>query len=505
MSQPNNQKTHFYLIVFGVLALGLFLGRMSYLWSDSIPMIYRRTGTYKILSLMRLINEKYVDKVNTDSIVNVVLTDVLGELDPHSVYFTKSQYRSVNYEVQGYYKGIGISFNKNFLDTPIIVRVMPHSPAMAAGIIPGDMIIKLNGDSTTKYSTEQLTSLILKTRKVKLEIKRQSTDSLFTVSLRKKKIELPTVYGYMLPDSLCYVKITSFGKNTYKEFMAITKKYCRFRAKGMILDLRNNGGGMLGASTDILEEFFPKKTLLFYLKDKQKIKERFYASKNGAFKNMPLVVLINKHTASASELIAGSVQDNDRGVIIGSRSFGKGLVQSEYRFSDGSVVRLTTAKYYTPSGRCLQRPYSTYFYMLNGEINDSLKVDSAEVFHTKNGRVIYGGGGVIPDIWVNDTLVTNTLSGVLMYIKILRLWGEQIHDINSVAGIESLVDSTLDVHVDFGDLFSLEYNLLQSRFLPDSAYKYYNSYSPVYHKALDVIRDSSEYKRILSKPKGKDD
>ena len=504
MSQPNSEKKHFYLIVLGALALGLFLGRMSYLWSDSIPMIYRRTSSYKILALIRLINQKYVDKVNTDSIVNVVLTDVLGELDPHSVYFTKSQYRSVNYEVQGHYKGIGISFNKNFLDTPIIIRVMPHSPAMAAGIIPGDMIIKLNGDSTVKYSTDQLTNIIAGASKVKLEIKRYSIDTQFTVSLKKKEIELPTVYGYMLPDSLCFVKITSFGKNTYNEFMSVTKK-CQGRIKGMILDLRDNGGGMLGASTDILDEFFPKKTLMFYLKDKQKVKERFYANKNGAFENIPLVVLINKHTASASELIAGAIQDNDRGVIVGSRSFGKGLVQSEYHFPDGSVVRLTTAKYYTPSGRCLQRPYSTYYYLLNGDANDSLKIDSAETFHTKDGRVIYGGGGVFPDVWVSDTLETNTLSGLLMALKILRLWGEQIHNVNNIADLESFIDSTLDVKVDFDDFFSLEYNLLESRFPPDSAYRYFNFYSPVYHKALEIIENKQEYKRILSKPADKDD
>ncbi len=502
MFQPNRQKVHFFLIVFSAIALGLFLGRMSYLFSDTIPFIYKKTKTYKILELIRLINERYVDHVNTDSIVNVVLTDVLRELDPHSTYFTKDEYRSVDYEVQGHYQGIGISFNKTYLDTPVIIRVLPNSPAQEAGIIPGDMIMAINGDSTVQYNTDDLINIIAHTRKLRMDIKRVSTDTQFTVELKKKDLVLRTVFGGMTKDSICYVKIISFGKNTYDEFMEITEKCKHGQARGMILDLRDNTGGMLATSTEILEQFFPRNTLLFYLKSKQEIKERYYTKKDGSFLHLPLVVLINEHTASASELIAGAVQDNDRGVIIGSRSFGKGLVQSEYHFPDGSVVRLTTSKYYTPSGRCLQRPYDTY-YFTDRDMNDSLSVDSTQIYYTKNGRKIYGGGGVIPDIWVKDTLTSNTLGGVLMSIKVLRSYGQQIHDMQTVSEISNFADTVLGVKTQFYNIFSLKYNLLESRFVQDSAFDFYNSYSPVYHKAIDLMLDKKSYDEILSKPQSK--
>ncbi len=497
MSQ-NERKKHFYLIVFVVFALGLFLGRMSYMWSDAIPVIYKRTKTYKILQLIDLINKKYVDRVNTDSIVNVVLNDVLSELDPHSIYFTSEEYRSVDYEVEGHYKGIGITYSKYFSETPEILKVLPGSPADRAGIIPGDLFIALNGDSTAKMTTDEIMDRIRKAHRVEMSIKRLSTDTLFSVVLKKQDLNLPTVYGGLLGDSLCYMRITSFGKTTFDEFMKIGSRCSATGIKGMILDLRDNSGGMLSTSKQILEQFFPENTLLFYLKDRQKIKERFYAGKGGRFQDVPVVVLINNSTASASELIAGAIQDNDRGVIIGTRSFGKGLVQSEYRFPDGSVVRLTTSKYYTPSGRCLQRSYNTY-YKQNLQQMDSLPLDTTQVFHTKNGRVIYGNGGVVPDIWIKDTLHTNiSLPEIMIYQKILRLYGSQIHSLRSMSQLCYLVDTLTEGTIFSPHNYGIKYSVIDSRFGPDSAFKFFNTFSPVFNKALEVLKDSVLYHNILS-------
>ena len=502
MSQENKQKTHYYLWIFIALALGLFLGRMSYMWSDSIPLIYKKTQTYKILDLIRLINERYVDSVNVDSIVNVVLTDVLKELDPHSVYFTRDQYRSVDYEVEGHYQGIGITFTKSFVDTPLIIRVLPQSPADKAGLIPGDMILTINNDSTARYETDDLIKIIASAHRVNMDIMRESADTVFSVGLKKKELELPTVFGGLRQDSVCYIKITSFGKNTYDEFMALVDKCNISHARGVILDLRDNSGGMLATSSQILGEFFPDRTLLFYLKSKQKIEKRYYTSGDGKLRDLPVVVLINSHTASASELIAGAIQDYDRGVIVGSRSFGKGLVQSEYKFSDGSVLRISTSKYYTPSGRCVQRPYDSYYFTDWGEDN-YLDVDSSQVFHTRNGRTLYGGGGIFPDVWVEDTLATNTMYGVLMSIKLLRGYGEQIHGISTVDELNRFADSLIADSLSFYHKFSLKYNLLESRFPEDSAFDYFNSYSPVYQMGVKVLTDKRKYQEILSKPEEK--
>jgi len=492
---------NFFLIVFLVFALGLILGRFTILFSDSLPYVYRKDKTYKILKLIELINRNYVDSVNIDSIVNIVLSDVLNELDPYSLYFTKEQYQSINFQIKGHYKGIGISYDLNFSDTPVIVKVFSNSPAARNGIIPGDIMLQVNGKNLKDLLEDEIVNIFASSQKINLLLLRQSIDSEFTVSLRKTEIYIPTVYTWLTSDSVCYIKIITFSDQTYKQFITAIEKCKKGNIKGIILDLRDNQGGRIDISADILEEFFPSGHLLFYVKAKDKIKEKVFSKKQGSYVNIPLVILINTHTASASELIAGIVQDYDRGVIIGKRSFGKGMIQSVYHFSDGSVARITTYKYYIPSGRSIQRSYNNDMYFIDFE-DDSARIiqDTTKVYFTKNGRKVLEGSGIVPDIKINDTLFINSMIGKMFSIKILARYGTQINKMQTIQEIENFVDTSFNKSYLHPHIFSIKYNLIESHFGQDSAYKYFNKFSPVYHKALEVILDRNKYNRILSNP-----
>ncbi len=498
MSQRNNSNIYIYLAI--ALIIGMLLGRLSFYYSDELPRIYSRSGSAKLLKLIDLINQQYVDNVRTDSIVDDVITRVLKDLDPHSLYFSPSEYRHISDETHGEFKGIGITYN-SLLDTPIILTVLEHSPAQEKGLLPGDIIGKINGIPTYGIDIDSITRIFASLHKVNLVIERKSADSVFEVSMEKRKINLPSLYYYRTRDSICYVMINNFSLRTYDEFKSVMDKCLKNPVKGIILDLRENSGGTLSSAYEVVQEFFPKGTLLFYIKSKNQIRKKFVSSRDGRLKDIPLVVLISSSTASASELIAGAVKDNDRGVIIGTRSFGKGLVQTEYQLPDGSVVRLTTAKYYTPSGRCLQKPYSYYNNPILSLL-DSIPQDTTEKFYTHNGRIIYGHGGITPDIRLMDTLPQNTLAGMLLFNRTIVNHAWKLRNINTINDFERKLDTLINAK-DFRTRFVVQFQLIKSFLGQDSAFAFFNQYSPPYQKALEVLSDTALYNSILQNTRSK--
>lgn len=408
-------KKYLPLIIGAACAIGVLIGA-SLNFSDSPETLFN--GNSKKQKLNRLINYidyEYVDDVNTDSIVDVTVNSILTNLDPHSIYIPKADYQNVAQNMKGDFVGIGIRFY-TIDDTIAVVRPLPNSPSEKAGIKGGDRILfadkhqlfgkEISNDSLTKILQGEEGST------VNLKIYRKNQDSLFNVRVKRSSIPLTSVdAAYMLSDKLGYIKVNRFSETTYREFREAEKNLRKEGAKELVLDLRDNGGGYLDEAVKIADEFLPKGKLIVFTKNKSGKIKKTYATPDGDFENEPVYVLINENTASASEVIAGALQDNDIGTIIGRRSYGKGLVQREMELGDGSAVRLTVARYYTPTGRSIQKPYTNgnkaYFedYLQryeNGELKerDSINVTDSLKYKTPKGKTVYGGGGIIPDVFV---------------------------------------------------------------------------------------------------------
>lgn len=377
------------------------------------------TGTKKnkINNLLRYINEEYVDTVQTDSIVDVVIQDIIQKLDPHSVYIPKDEVESADEELEGNFTGIGVLFQK-YKDTFTILRPLENSPAKKAGLQAMDRILKIDNDTVFgKHVDINFLSKKIKGKSgtpVKLTVYRKRLDSIFEVDVIRGNIPLVSVPAhFMINDTLGFIKVSTFAANTYDEFKTALKD---LKSKGMtalVLDLRDNTGGLLKQADLLADEFLPNGKLIFYTKDnKGQEEKKVMATARGSFEKGQVFILINENSASASEIVAGSLQDNDKATIVGRRSYGKGLVQREITLSDGSKVRLTTARYYTPTGRSIQRQYKKgkkQEYELdfkkrqyNGELyhKDSIPVIDSLKYTTPKGKTVYGGGGIIPDIFV---------------------------------------------------------------------------------------------------------
>ncbi len=485
-------------IIFVSLAIGLLLGRFSYLYSDDLPIIYKKSRSQKLLKVIDLINKQYVDKVNTDSVVDLIITEFLQDLDPHSTYYNAQQYKQLKEALDGNYLGLGMIFT-TLRDTPIVLQLLENSPLKKAHVMIGDKIIRYDTVSLVGLDLDSLVALFKKQAGAafNLKIYRTYDHSTFDVKVRRTKIHTPSVLGYY-DDSLNvgYIKILMFGRNTYDEFMQYASQFKNKKhIKGIILDLQNNSGGLLSSAIDILSEFFPKKTLLCYTKSEKTIENKCYSDKAGDLQNVPLVVLVNHNTASASELVAGAIQDYDRGVVLGTRTFGKGLVQSEFKMSDGSVVRLTVARYYTPSGRCLQKPYKDYLYDYL-QARDTMLLDTTQKFKTKHGRIVYGDGGVFPDIIIRDTLSQRLIYVNLCQLKYLENFGPVLEKFTTPQQIIAFADSTQLCKGAWIDYRLLDYSLIKSALGDLPALKFYNKFNPVYLKAVQILT-SKEYDKIL--------
>ncbi|MGJ8744346.1 S41 family peptidase [Polaribacter sp.] len=399
-------------VVFGIL-IGVSFGGKS---SNILSLSKNSSQELKIKRLINFIEKDYVDTINTEELLDGAISEMLGKLDPHSVYIPKENLQAVTENMQGNFVGIGVQF-RIINDTITVIQPIKGGPSIKAGIKAGDRILMANKD--TLFGKEMMSDIVpdyLKGKpntKVALKIYRKSNDSIFTVDIARGKVNIKSVdLAYMINDSVGYIKLDRFARNTFTEFKSSLAELLKSGMTDLVLDLRGNGGGFIDIANSIVDEFLEDDKLIVFTKNnKNKIEESFATSK-GDFENGGLYVLIDENSASASEIVAGALQDNDKGTIIGRRSFGKGLVQIEMDLGDGSAVRLTTARYYTPTGRSIQKPYdhdgsSSYYKdyqkrISNGELlsKDSIKVVDSLKYTTPKGKTVYGGGGIIPDVFV---------------------------------------------------------------------------------------------------------
>ena len=378
------------------------------------------SGSNRLSNLLHIIDDQYVDKVNIDSLVDNAIPLILAELDPHSVYISAKDAQAANDDLKGSFTGIGVEFTIR-QDTIHVQNVISNGPAERAGVLAGDKIISVDGKPFVgKIVTDEEAKHRLKgpkDTKVKIGVLRYGSKKPKYITITRGEIPQKSIAAtYMLDDKTGYIRIKNFGETTYPELLIALEQLSQQGFTNLVIDLRDNTGGLLTSAIQIANEFLPKNKLIVYTEGRKSPKQEFPSDGHGSYQKLPLVVLINEVSASASEIFAGAMQDNDRATIIGRRSFGKGLVQQQIGFPDGSIIRLTIARYYTPSGRCIQKPYSTgddknYEQDLitryqHGEFfsQDSIK-HHGPAYHTGIGRVVYGGGGITPDIFVaEDTL-----------------------------------------------------------------------------------------------------
>ncbi|EDP97104.1 S41 family peptidase [Kordia algicida OT-1] len=412
-----NKTTQYLLpvIIAAAVAAGVFIGGKLNFSATPETLFSSNTSKDKLNRLIDYIDYEYVDEVNVDSIVDVTVTNILENLDPHSIYIPSEDEKRIAENMQGDFVGVGIRFDM-VNDTLTVVRTLEGGPSVAAGIKAGDRI--LMADNDTLYGKKMRNTQIISKLKgaentfVNLKIYRKQTDKIFNINLQRAKVPIQSVVAhYMLTDDLGYIKINRFAETTYDEFVAAMKALQQQGAKNLTLDLRNNPGGILDVTRSIADEFLEDGKLILFTKNKKGEIDKYYATDEGDFEDGEIYVLINEKSASASEIIAGALQDNDKGVIVGRRSFGKGLVQRPMPLGDGSVVRLTISRYYTPTGRSIQRSYKNgnkdyfdeyYARFKSGELKsiDSIKVADSLKFETPKGKIVYGGGGIIPDVFV---------------------------------------------------------------------------------------------------------
>ena len=382
------------------------------------------SSSNKLNNLLHIIDDQYVDTVNVNDLVEKTMPQILAELDPHSVYISAKDVQTANDDLRGSFSGVGIEFTIR-QDTLRVQQVINNGPAERAGVIAGDKIVTVDDKPFTgKTLTNEEAMHRLKgpkDTKVKLGIQRYGEKKLRHIVVTRGEIPTKSVTAsYMLDDKTGYIRIKNFGENTYPELLIGLAKLTQENFQSLCIDLRGNTGGYLQSAVQIANEFLPKNRLIVYTQGRKSPRQEYRSDGRGSYQHIPLVILIDETSASASEILAGAIQDNDRGTIIGRRSFGKGLVQQPIAFGDQSMIRLTIARYYSPSGRCIQKPYTAgdnkdyeediLARYEHGEFfsQDSIKHEG-KVFHTKNGRPVYGGGGITPDIFVAED-TTNVTS-----------------------------------------------------------------------------------------------
>ena len=387
---------------------------------------YISNNDRKLNTILNMVSDGYVDTIDVNKIIEQTIPHMLNNLDPHTVYIPAKDLTEVNNELDGSFSGIGISF---FImnDTVRIVEVLSGGPSEKAGLIAGDKIVSVNDTSFTgsKITNQEVFKKLrgIKGSSIKLGIKRSSSDKVLSYDLIRGDIPVNSIdAAYMVEKEIGYVKINKFARTTYDEFLQALVKLKNEGAERYILDLRGNGGGFMEMAILMANEFLPENSLIVYTQGREKKNtQQFWSDGNGSFQDVELAVLIDEYSASASEILAGAIQDNDRGLIVGRRSFGKGLVQRQFELADSSAIRMTVSRYHTPSGRCIQKDYKKgsdayshdiYDRIISGELSnkDSIKIDTTNVFQTVHRRKVYGGGGIIPDIFVpSDT------SGITSY------------------------------------------------------------------------------------------
>jgi len=416
------------LLILMVLLIGVLVYRYVELNNREFEM--KNSNWNKLMLVLSQIDKNYVDTLDYDKITEAVLPHILEQLDPHSTYFPPVELKSAEEELEGRFDGIGIQFNVPN-DTAIVISVIPGGPSEKAGILSGDRIVTVDDEIIAGVKMDQ-DSMVYRFKgpsgsMVNLGIKRADVKDIIHFDIKRDKIPVHSIdISYMIDDTTGYIKLARFSRTTYTEFMSATKSLLDSGMKSLIFDLRENSGGYLEQAMMLANEFLKEGELIVYMEGLHRKREDYYADKNGKFKDLKLKVLIDQSSASSSEIFAGAIQDNDRGIIIGRRSFGKGLVQEPIHFTDKSGIRLTVARFYTPTGRNIQKPYAdNYRYDIyeryrNGELTtaDSIKTNDSLKFTTPGGRTVYGGGGIIPDQFValrrvNDFYIKANNSGLM--------------------------------------------------------------------------------------------
>lgn len=442
MRIKHNSIIWYPLVISIAIVLGIVIG--NYISTKKFTLDKDR----KINAVLNLIQSEYVDSIDVKDLVEQAIPAIIGNLDPHSYYIPASDIRAENEKLDGSMSGIGVSF---FMmnDTANVDQVIPNGPAEKVGMLAGDRIISVNGESIVggTLAAEGIRSKIRgeKGTKVRIGVKRNTSKKTLTFTITRDDIPMNTIdVSYMLDDKTGYIKIAQFGKNTYDEFFAALSKLKKDGASRYIVDLRGNPGGYMEMAILMVNEFLEQGELIVYTKGRKEREDiQVWSDDQGSFHDAQVAVLIDEYSASASEIMAGALQDNDRGLVVGRRSFGKGLVQKQIYLPDSSAIRLTIARYYTPSHRCIQKDYTLgdeddyskelYDRYSHGELYsaDSIKVDKSKIFRTANGRIVYGGGGIVPDIFVpNDTTGITTYYRAVANLGLLQQYVYTYVDIN---------------------------------------------------------------------------
>ena len=416
MNQRKNSR-YMPIIMAVCVVLGIFIGTFyaNHFSGNRLSII--NSSSNKLNNLLHLIDDRYVDTVNVNDLVEKAMPQILSELDPHSVYISAKDVQTANDDLRGSFSGVGIEFTIR-QDTLHVQQVIGNGPAERAGVIAGDKIVTVDGKPFTgkKLTNEEAMHRLKgpKDTKVKLGILRYGERKVRTIVVTRGEIPTKSITAtYMLDEDTGYIRIKNFGENTYPELLIALAKLSQEGFQNLTIDLRGNTGGYLQSAVQIVNEFLPKNRLIVYTQGRKSPRQEYRSDGRGSYQQIPLVILIDEASASASEILAGAIQDNDRGTIIGRRSFGKGLVQEPIAFNDQSMIRLTIARYYSPSGRCIQKPYTSgdnkdYEEDLltryeHGEFfsEDSIK-HNGPAYHTTNGRTVYGGGGITPDYFIAE-------------------------------------------------------------------------------------------------------
>ena len=505
------------------------------------------SGSNRLNNLLHIIDDQYVDNVNIDSLVDKAIPQILSDLDPHSVYITAKDMQAANDELKGSFSGVGIEFNIRE-DTLHVQNVIKNAPAERAGLLAGDKVVTIDGKPFVgKIVTNEEAMRRLKgpkDTKVRIGVLRYGHKKPLEFTVTRGDIPQKSITAtYMLDDDTGYIRVKNFGERTYPDMLIALAKLSQEGCKNLVIDLRDNTGGFLQSAVQMANEFLPKNKLIVYTQGRKSQRQDYVSDGKGSYQRMPLVVLINEGSASSSEIFAGAMQDNDRATVIGRRSFGKGLVQQQMGFTDGSLIRLTIARYYTPSGRCIQKPYTTgdaadyeqdiYSRYQHGEFfsQDSIK-HTGPAYHTGIGRLVYGGGGITPDIFVGEDTI-----GVTSYFKQAAMSGlilqfaynytdnnrqklakyKTLKELTDYLGKQNVVEqfaSYADTHgLQRRNLMIRKSHKMLSRFiisrivynmLDDEAWtQYLNEDDRVITAALKVFKNNAAFPKLTQSDKGK--
>lgn len=544
---PNKRNRYMPLLMAVCVAFGIVIGTFyaNHFSGNRLNII--NSGSNRLNNLLHIIDDQYVDNVNIDSLVDKAIPQILSDLDPHSVYITAKDMQAANDELKGSFSGVGIEFNIRE-DTLHVQNVIKNAPAERAGLLAGDKVVSIDGKpfvGKTVTNDEAMRRLKgPKDTKVRIGVLRYGHKKPLEFTVTRGDIPQKSITAtYMLDDDTGYIRIKNFGERTYPDMLIALAKLSQEGCKNLVIDLRDNTGGFLQSAVQMANEFLPKNKLIVYTQGRKSQRQDYVSDGKGSYQRMPLVVLINEGSASSSEIFAGAMQDNDRATVIGRRSFGKGLVQQQMGFTDGSLIRLTIARYYTPSGRCIQKPYATgdaadyeqdiYSRYQHGEFfsQDSIK-HTGPAYHTGIGRLVYGGGGITPDIFVAEDTI-----GVTSYFKQAAMSGlilqfaynytdnnrqklakyKTLKELTDYLGKQNLVEqfaTYADKHgLQRRNLMIRKSHKMLSRFiisrivynmLDDEVWtQYLNEDDPVITAALKVFKNNAAFPKLTQTDKGK--